>query len=495
MKTNDKKNKSNSLFMLLVIFLISAILCISSFGIATWARYRSVVGNNIVAQITKWSFKVNGEEEQFADINLADTISFEHVENSTIAPGTYGCFDLDIDGRGSEVSLDYYVNINVINKPTNLKFYSDAGYTTPISVTIDNKVYLNGDLLLTEQSMQEIRTIYWKWDYRTEIMPNIDILQGYYSSIDGLEALVNEYNDNGITAEQKQELAMKINDKIDTYEQGGDVLLDVSVKGVQINPNFALKSVQIVSQTDKKYDVGESVNIEVEFTENVYADNNQTIIDSTNAPEVIVGFETTANNSIVKVASLVNTNIQLSIGGNIATFVSVDGNKLNYTYTIKSANNGNIRISNITGTVYNKDGKLLDLGTISVPQIINGTISTNATLQSILSTATLGQYVDLGTDILDKSIALEDGSYPETDWRVFKKDSNGTWLILADYLPLNKLPVGTGLSESTQPYYCLNSNNLTNLLNGLNSSVWKSLILENRNLYNNENVIVKGAFT
>ena len=223
MKTKEEKKKSSLLFMLLVIFLISAILCISSFGIATWARYRSVTGSNVTAQIAKWSFKVNGEEEQFADIDLADTIDFTHVTTDKIAPGTYGSFDLDIDATGSEVSLDYYININVTDKPTNLKFYTDNTYATILPISADNKIYLDGEFLISNQPMQEIRTIYWKWDYRTESLPSTSVLQGYYSSIDGLELLVNEYETG--TEQQKQELAMRINDKIDTYEQGGDVLL------------------------------------------------------------------------------------------------------------------------------------------------------------------------------------------------------------------------------------------------------------------------------
>ena len=166
-ETKDINNKKQNLsFMLLVILLISVILCISSFGIATWARYRSVTGSNVEAQIAKLSFKVNGEEEQFANIDLADTIDFTHVTTDKIAPGTYGSFDLDIDGRGSEVSLDYYINMEVASKPTNMIFYSDANYSQPIEIAVGNKMYLEGDLLLSENPMQEIRTIYWKWDYR-----------------------------------------------------------------------------------------------------------------------------------------------------------------------------------------------------------------------------------------------------------------------------------------------------------------------------------------
>ena len=54
-----------------------------------------------------------------------------------------------------------------------------------------------------------------------------------------------------------------------------------------------------------------------------------------------------------------------------------------------------------------------------------------------------GQYINLETNILNlNNTVLADGSYPQADWRVLKKDENGIWLILADYLPQNKLPNG-----------------------------------------------------
>ena len=494
MKTKEEKKKSNLWFMLFVLLLISVILCISSFGIATWARYRSITGGNVEAQIAKWSFKVNGEEEQFADINLADTIDFTHVTTDKIAPGTYGSFDLDIDGRGSEVSLDYYININVINKPTNLKFYSDAGYTIPISVTMDNKVYLNGDFLLTEQSMQEIRTIYWKWDYRTQNLPSESILQGYYSSIEGLELLVNEYNAG--TEQQKQELALKINDKIDTYEAGREVLLEVSVKGIQINPEFSLKGARILSPTDQSYSVGDIVNLELEFTENVYADNNQTVIDETNAPEVIVGFEASANNPIAKIASLMDVNIKISLGNKNATFVRVEGNKIIYEYMLTYGDNGQLKITNIVGSVYNKDGKQINFSLNDIPKIIGGNIQSKIEPIVEVDSTVVGQYVDIGTNILNlNSITLSDGTHPKADWRVFKNDDDGgVWLILSDFLPGTKLPANTGLKVCTSPY-CINGSSRSIMVSGFSKKTqWKELI-KGTTCYSREDVIVKGAFT
>ena len=352
-------NKNNKSFKLLVLFLISVILCISSFGIATWARYRSVVGNNIVAQIAKWSFKVNGEEEQFADINLADTISFEHVENTTIAPGTYGSFDLEIDASGSEVSLDYYIDINIAQKPTNMKFYADSQYTNEIQI-VDNTIQIEDEILLADIATPVTKTIYWKWEYRTNTMPSETVINNYLGEIDGLQTLINEYNEAGKTAQQKQEIAAKINDKIDTKEAGGDVHLGVTVKGIQKHPSgFGLKSAYITSSLSDSYSIGETVGITVEYTENIYADGSQTAITEQTAPKVEVetGSVTTSNNEVVKVASISNANIKLAEGTEkYATFVSVNGNKINYEYTVKLGETGKLKIKNITGNVYNAEG-------------------------------------------------------------------------------------------------------------------------------------------
>ena len=385
-KKEIKNKKQNLSFMLLVLLLISAIVCISSFGIATWARYRSTVGNNVVAQIAKWSFKVNNEEEQFADINLADTISFEHVVNTKVAPGTYGSFDLDIDGRGSEVSLDYYISMVVAQKPTNLKFYTDSNYTQEIEISAGNKMFLEGDLLLTEASMQEIKTIYWKWDYRTTTMPSEAVLNSYTPQIDGLQALINQYET--AASQDKDEIAAKINDKIDTHEEGGDILVNVTVKGIQINPNFSLKGVKITSTKKDTYDAGDVVNFSMEFTENVYADDNQTAITNATAPQVTVGFAgTSADSPIAKVASLVSTNLNLATGENLATFVGVSGKRINYTYTIKARDRGTFKITNITGNVYNSSGTVYSFGN-RVPEIIGETILTD-----VSKNVTLGNVV------------------------------------------------------------------------------------------------------
>ena len=198
----SENKKDNLSFMLLVIFLISVIMCIASFGVITWARYRSIIDGNVEAQIAKWSFKVNGEEEVFANIDLADTIAFSHVEDKKIAPGTEGSINLEIDARGTEVSLMYTITLSdLTNKPQNLKFYSDENYTNEIQAEQDGSYVIKDKMLLADNNMLKNEKIYWKWDY------------------------ITGSSDNEIRANNVQ----------DTLDAGKEVTAKIKVKGIQIN--------------------------------------------------------------------------------------------------------------------------------------------------------------------------------------------------------------------------------------------------------------------
>ena len=109
-----------------------------------------------------------------------------------------------------------------------------------------------------------------------------------------------------------------------------------------------------------------------------------------------------------------------------------------------------------------------------------------------ISVSDYGKYVDLGTHILNLQKTLADSKHPQADWRVFKGDSNGVWLILANDMPITSAPTDTGLNFSGS--YSVTSNTRENLVTGLNSLNWKSLIAES-GIADESGVIVKGAFT
>ena len=95
-----------------------------------------------------------------------------------------------------------------------------------------------------------------------------------------------------------------------------------------------------------------------------------------------------------------------------------------------------------------------------------------------LTTENYGQYIDLGTNILTKNIELADGTTPNADWRIFKKDTDGVWLILADYMPNSAFDVTTvGLDVSANPVYGVTTTSERGvMINGLNNNNWVNLI-------------------
>ena len=366
----NNKKKTDISFIIITMFLLIVLIGSSIFGIITFARYRTRALGDTEARIAKWSFKVNGEEEFFSTINLADTIDFAEVEKGKIAPGTNGSFNLIIDGSGSEVSLDYYINLDIIHKPHNMKFYSDSTHTTELPITEDDKILLEDEILLPNINTPITQIIYWDWSYRTDEMPSEAVLTEYGLNKAEIDAQIAAAS----TQEERENIIKLTNDKIDTQDEGGEVLISASIKGVQKNPlGFVQKGIYITSDTNKEYSIGEEVTFVAEFTEGVYGDNGEQLTEET-APVLELWFdvndnEETANlnnNLIAKVSSLENANLNLAeenIQSRIAEFVCVDRNKIMYSYTIDVGDAGRLKVLSYTGMVYNKKNSSIEVQT------------------------------------------------------------------------------------------------------------------------------------
>ena len=111
------------------LIILTAII-ISFIGGQTFSKYVTEVSGEGVANVAKWTFKVNDNESQLQSINLASTVNNETLINNKIAPGTSGDFQIKIDATGSDVGINYKVNfVNEKNKPQNLIFtYDDERY-------------------------------------------------------------------------------------------------------------------------------------------------------------------------------------------------------------------------------------------------------------------------------------------------------------------------------------------------------------------------------
>ena len=187
------------------IIAVTAILLaifVSFLGGKTFSKYVTEVNGVGNAEIASWNFKVNENEEEIQTIKLASTINNETLVNNKIAPGTNGSFTIKVDGTGSDVGINYTVNVqNETQKPQNLVFiYNDTQYTT-IQELAEN---LSGTIDANEEDKTRTITINWKWQYET--------------------------------GENTNEIAQ--NDKIDTKnaKELNDYTFDVHVTGTQVMP-------------------------------------------------------------------------------------------------------------------------------------------------------------------------------------------------------------------------------------------------------------------
>ena len=165
----ETRNKMGIMYNIIIVLLILIIAVSSCIGIFAWAKYTSAINGTATAQVAKWSFKlVDGvtETTDVIDFAVTRTDGYEHVVEGLLAPGTFGEFEIGIDARGTETILEYTIDIELENKPTNLKFYSDEAKTQEILVE-NGKLTVEGFMDL--EDVKEIRyvTLYWNWPYES----------------------------------------------------------------------------------------------------------------------------------------------------------------------------------------------------------------------------------------------------------------------------------------------------------------------------------------
>lgn len=155
-------SKSKKIILILAI-LIAIVL--SFIGGQTFSKYIAEVRGEGVAEVARWSFKVNGQAQEVQTINLASTCNNETLINNKIAPGTEGAFNIIVDGTGSDVGIEYNVKFeNEMNKPQNLKFiYSGVTYD---SIT-DLEDKLTGVINANAENKVTTMTVNWEWEYET----------------------------------------------------------------------------------------------------------------------------------------------------------------------------------------------------------------------------------------------------------------------------------------------------------------------------------------
>ena len=184
----------------------------------TLAKYTTTATGTATATVAKWVFNANNaaaDTKKFENINLGDTLNYKvtDIKTGVIAPGTEGKFDIELNGTGSKVGIDYTIEITkaaitMQNKelPSNLVFSTKEIKEGNTGNSLDKLSSESGSLLsgtidYKDSKMEKTITIYWKWPYAT--------------STEGAD--IKDTNDSGIE----------------------NITLDITVTGTQVVPETA----------------------------------------------------------------------------------------------------------------------------------------------------------------------------------------------------------------------------------------------------------------
>lgn len=177
-------NKSKKLKIAIVAILL-LVLVLVGYTLSKYTKSYAIPTSSAVA---KWSFSgevfnaKNSSTE--TTISLADTIDDATIKENKIAPGTNGDFTIVVDATGSEVDLDYTVELlEETNKPQNLKFSYDGNIYNSLSDLISSEEIFSGKIGHTETNMKKEMFIEWEWPYESydengNILDEIDMQDG-----------------------------------------------------------------------------------------------------------------------------------------------------------------------------------------------------------------------------------------------------------------------------------------------------------------------------
>ena len=165
----------NKKLMSLSLILLTLILVY----VGTYAYYMRVVNGKITAKTGKFTFDVYHNNETFTSINLYDTAENPSLANRNIIPGDSGKFELVALATGSATDIEYEINFDATNVPTNMNFYLNEQKTNKINFEKGLKGYFNYD----DENKRKTYTIYWEWPFDSDNDDDINY-QGKVLSLD-----------------------------------------------------------------------------------------------------------------------------------------------------------------------------------------------------------------------------------------------------------------------------------------------------------------------
>ena len=150
-----KKQNFNAFSISVIALLVVAIL-----GTGVYAYYQTQMSATGDMHAKAWVFTAKGNDKELSD-TFSDTIA-------DLQPGVSGQYKITVDATGTEVDLDYLVDIAYAansEKITNLKFYSDAEHKTEVSAT--NGTVATGTIATTDTTKTATKYLYWDWPYES----------------------------------------------------------------------------------------------------------------------------------------------------------------------------------------------------------------------------------------------------------------------------------------------------------------------------------------
>lgn len=162
---------SNKKKLVLVLGLISLLVTLNMID-TTYGKYLSKTASTTKMNVARWDIKVNNEHIKNSQ-DLEAEITPEYLENeyvaaNTIAPGSVGYFDIEIDPSDTDVSFDYQIMIakatqNPITDLKLLKYYINDENNMVENVSSNT---ITSSILQTNKQIHRIR-IYVIWEDST----------------------------------------------------------------------------------------------------------------------------------------------------------------------------------------------------------------------------------------------------------------------------------------------------------------------------------------
>lgn len=178
-------NKQKKITKIVVAAILLLVVILIGY---TFSKYTKSYTIPTASTVAKWSFAgevFNAKNSStVATISLADTISDSTIKENRIAPGTNGDFTIVVDATGSEVDLDYTVELlEETNKPQNLKFSYNGNVYKSLSELISSEEIFSGKIGYADQEMKKEMLIEWEWPYESydeegNILDDIDMQDG-----------------------------------------------------------------------------------------------------------------------------------------------------------------------------------------------------------------------------------------------------------------------------------------------------------------------------